>query len=114
MSMADELQQAIDHYHELLRTTPNDAALVTNLAWSYERAKAFPEAIQGFQRALELNPDDHNIYYGLALALIGNGQLQEAHNMLVRAEELARENADRSTVAIIAKQVESISHRLGV
>jgi len=113
MHTSDKLQETIDRYHELLRLTPNDAGLVTNLAWSYERALAFPEAIQGFKRALELSPNDYNIHYGMGLALMGSGALPAARDALMRAAELARENADQSTKTIIAKQVESISRRLG-
>lgn len=112
MSMSEQLQKTIDRYHDLMRQTPNDIGLVTNLAWSYERARAYPEAIQGFKRALDLKADDYNVYYGLGLALMGNGQNDEARDAFVRAEELARDNADRSTSAVISRQVESIGHRL--
>ena len=113
MPANDELQKTIDRYHELIRLTPNDVGLVTNLAWSYERAKEFPEAVQAFRRALELNAADHNIYFGLGLAQMGQGDFGEARNSFARAEELARNSADRSAMAIISQQVTSISKRLG-
>lgn len=113
MSMQDELQITIDRYHELLRLTPNDSGLVTNLAWSYERAKSYVEAIQGFRRALELNPNDYDAHFGLGLALMGIGDHTAARDELIRSKELARDNADRSTMAIISKQVESIARRMG-
>ena len=113
MAANEALQKTIDRYHELIRLTPNDAGLVTNLAWSYERAKEYPEAIQAFRRALELNSSDHNIFFGLGLAQMGQGDFSEARKSFGRAEELARNSADRSAMAIISQQVASISKRLG-
>ncbi len=112
MSAKKELQQAIDRYHELLRQSPNDVGLVTNLAWSYERAGEYPEAVQGFQRALELQVNDHNVYYGLGLALMGSGRLPEAREALERAESVAREYADRSTMVVVGSQVKSLIRRM--
>jgi Flp pilus assembly protein TadD len=113
MSMADELHHAIDHYHELLHQAPNDLGLLINLAWSYERAGQYPEAIQEFRRAIEFNGNDYNAHYGLGLACMGNGQLQQARGEFQRALELAADSDDRSAHVIISKQIDSIANRLG-
>jgi Flp pilus assembly protein TadD len=112
MSMADDLQITIDRYHDLLHQSPNDLGLLINLAWSYERSGQFPESIQQFRRALELSPRDYNAHYGLGLALMGNRQHQQALAEMTQARELASESDDRSATVILARQVDSISHRL--
>ena len=114
MTAADELQQVIDRYHDLLRQAPNDLGLLINLAWSYERAGQYPEAIQQFRRALELNPQDYNAHYGLGLALMGNGQAQQALAEMLRARDLVADSNDRSAMVILTRQVDSIRHRLDV
>ena len=112
MSVTEGFQKTIERYHDLIRQNPDDVGLLTNLAWSYERAGQYQEAIQHFRRASELNPQDYNVYYGLGLALMGHGQRQEALKAFLRARDLAHEGTDHSTMVIVAKQVESISHRL--
>lgn len=113
MNKSEELHQVIDHYHDLLRQAPNDLGLLINLAWSYERAGQFPEAIQQFRRALELNSRDYNAHYGLGLACMGNGQMQEARAEFQQARDLAADSDDRSAIVIISRQIDSIGHRLG-
>lgn len=112
MNMAEDLHRAIDHYHELLHQAPNDLGLLINLAWSYERAGQYPEAIQQYRRAIEFNANDYNAHYGLGLAYMGNHQLQQAHGEFQRARELAADSNDRSAMVIIDKQIESIIKRL--
>jgi Flp pilus assembly protein TadD len=113
MTNSDELHKVIDHYHDLLRQAPNDLGLLINLAWSYERAGQFPEAIQQFRRALEFNTHDYNAHYGLGLACMGNGQIQEARAEFQQARDLAADSDDRSAIVVISRQIDSISHRLG-
>ena len=113
MNKSDELQRVIDHYHDLLRQAPNDLGLIINLGWSYERAGQFPEAIQQFRRAIEFNSRDYNAHYGLGLACMGNGQIQEARTEFQQARDLAGDSDDRSAIVVLSKQIDSISHRLG-
>ena len=113
MAVIDDLHRAIDRYHELLHQAPNDLALLVNLAWTYERAGQFPEAIQEFRRALDFNARDYNAHYGLALAFMGNGQVQQARTEFQRARELAADSTDRSATVVITRQIDSIAHRLG-
>jgi Flp pilus assembly protein TadD len=113
MSMSDDLHQLIDRYHDLIHQAPNDLGLLINLAWSYERAGQYPEAIQQFHRALELSPQDYNAHYGLALAYMGNSQDKQALVEFQRARDLSGEADNRSAMVITSKQVDSISRRLG-
>lgn len=113
MTITEDLHRTIDHYHDLLRQAPNDLGLLINLAWSYERAGQFPEAIQEFKRAIEFNTNDYNAHYGLALAFMGNGQSQQAQAEFQRARELAADSNDRSATVVLSRQIDSIEHRLG-
>lgn len=111
MGSPEEFQKVIDRYHDLIHQTPNDIGLLTNLAWSYERAGHFPEAIQQFKRAMELNPQDYNVQYGLGLALLGNRQERDALEAFRRARDLAAEADDRSAMVIVQKQVDVFENR---
>jgi tetratricopeptide (TPR) repeat protein len=114
MATAVNFQVLIDQYHELVHQSPNDIGILTNLAWCYERTGQYKEAIQQFQRALELNKHDFNVLYGLGLSFMGDRQYNDAANAFKKALNFASsESNDRSQVTIIAKQVETLLHRLG-
>lgn len=113
MTKAGDFREIIDHYQELIQQTPNDIGLITNLAWCYERAGQYHDAIQEFHRALDLSKRDFNVHYGLGLALFGSGQQQEALDQLELARDLVvSESSDRSEIIMLSKQVEVLVRRL--
>jgi Flp pilus assembly protein TadD len=113
MTKASDYNKIIEHYQELIRQTPADVGLLTNLAWSYERSGQYSKAIEEFRRALDLSEKDVNAHYGLGLALLGEGQRQEARDQFELARDLvASESSDRSEVVTLSKQVEVLVRRL--
>jgi tetratricopeptide (TPR) repeat protein len=113
MTKAIDFHKIIDHYQELIQQTPDDIGLVTNLAWCYERVGQYHDAIQMFHRALGLSQKDFNVHYGLGLALLGNGQQQEALEQFELSRDLvASESSERSEIIMLCKQVEVLVRRL--
>jgi len=94
-----------------VRQNPYDIRVLTNLAWSYERAGEYPQAVQQFRQALSLDQNDVNALYGLGLALLGNGQQREALEVLEQAHRLAAESDDRSYMVTVQHQVEVLFRR---
>ena len=113
MTGPNELKKVIEHYNAMVRENPDDVVWMTNLAWSYERIGQYQEAIQQFQRALDVNEADFDVHYGLGLALLGDDRPQEAHEQFVRARDLVMtESTDRSEIVMLSKQVEVLIRRL--
>jgi Flp pilus assembly protein TadD len=59
-----------------------DPALIARLADDFFRRKEYPQAIELYQRALKINPDDVESYNDLGLSLFYVGQSQQALEIL--------------------------------
>jgi Flp pilus assembly protein TadD len=59
-----------------------DPGLIARLADDYFRQKEYPQAIELYERALKINPDDVETYNDLGLSLFYIGQSQRAVNVL--------------------------------
>jgi len=108
-----DYHKVIDQYHELSRQNPYDVRILTNLAWAYERAGEFPQAVQQFRQALDLDQNYTDAQYGLGLALLGNGQNQDALQVLERASQLASHSEDRSYMVTVQHHVDVYHRRFG-
>ena len=100
-----EYEKAIDRYHELARQNPNDVTLLTNLAWSYERAGEHKQAVQQFKQALEVDQDSIDAQYGLGVALFGADQMADARRAFEHTLELVAQSDDRSYMVVVQEQV---------
>ena len=112
MRTADELEVALDYFNNLIQQNPQDATALTNLAWVYERAGDYDQAIEYFQRALGLDQDNIDTNYGLGLALMGSNQPKQAMTAFRRAAELAQNSNDRARLVTVLRQVEAHSDRI--
>ena len=112
MRTADELEVALDYFNNLIHQNPQDATALTNLAWVYERAGDYNQAIEYFQRALGLEQDNIDTNYGLGLALMGNNQPEQARAAFSRAAELAQKSDDHALLVTVLRQVEAHSDRI--
>ena len=57
---------------------PENAAALVDLAGVYTKQQRHPQAVAALERALQLNPADHSIYYLLSLAYAQVGQADQA------------------------------------
>jgi tetratricopeptide (TPR) repeat protein len=67
--------QALARASELDSNSPKLHVLLGDI---YRQRKSFPEAEQEYQKALTLKPDDTGALFGLSLALLADGQTDEA------------------------------------
>ena len=59
--------EAIGHFQEALRLSPDHRAALDNLATAYRQQKRWDEARQTYERSLALGPDDPEANYGLGM-----------------------------------------------
>jgi tetratricopeptide (TPR) repeat protein len=110
--MSDEIQDTVKYYADLSRKNPDDLDTLINLAWSYDRAGDFPQAIERFRQALAMNEGNVHVHYGLALALLGSGQTADALQEFRAAYDLVARSEDQAEKAILSKQIEAYLRRL--
>ena len=93
----DQLDQEITTYRQALENVQTDddrLRLMFALASTYERAGRMDEAVVVFENLLELDPEYHPALNYLGYMLADAGQrLDEAHEMISRAVEMAPDNA---------------------
>jgi tetratricopeptide (TPR) repeat protein len=80
--------QALARASELDSNSPKLHVLLGDI---YRQRKSFPDAEQEYQRALTLKPEDTGALFGLSLALLADGQTDEA---LRQAQAALEKNSD--------------------
>lgn len=63
--------------------TQDDPVLIGRLADNYFAEKNYPQAIELYERALKINPEDSETYNDLGLALFYTGQAEQAIDILL-------------------------------
>lgn len=58
-------QQALDGYRVILDKDPSDIGSLKGTAWLYMQMKKWSEARQYYQKAIELDPNDPDLYYSI-------------------------------------------------
>jgi len=73
-----KLDEAIEHFNEAAKITPDFADAHRNLGFALTRQGKFTEAIAHLTKAVQLNPDSALIRFFLASALANVGKTDEA------------------------------------
>ncbi|WP_085899573.1 tetratricopeptide repeat protein [Kiloniella majae] len=89
----DQLDMAILDYRAAVRLNPKDSYALNSLAWLLainpdQAARNGKEAIGFAKRAVELDPDDYEIWDTLAAAYVEDGQWEEALKAYLKAQEV--------------------------
>jgi tetratricopeptide (TPR) repeat protein len=58
-------QQAIDGYRTILERDPSDVGSLKGMAWLYMQMKKWNEARQYYKQAIEIDPNDPDLYYSI-------------------------------------------------
>lgn len=58
-------QQAIDGYRSILERDPTDVGSLKGMAWLYMQMKKWNEARQYYKQAIEIDPNDPDLYYSI-------------------------------------------------
>ncbi|MDX2270683.1 MAG: tetratricopeptide repeat protein [Cyanobacteriota bacterium] len=78
-------EQAIQHYSQVLRLTPQDSTALNNRAWSLCQQQCFEDALLDAQQAVTLNPESWASWHTLACAQEGLGLISEAQTSYQQA-----------------------------
>ncbi|MDD2806754.1 MAG: PEP-CTERM system TPR-repeat protein PrsT [Elusimicrobiales bacterium] len=84
----DKTTAAIQHLEAILKTHPENALVMNNLAWLY-RGTAPAKALEMAQSAASIAPKAPNVLDTLAMIELDQGQVGKAVKLLKRAVELA-------------------------
>ena len=88
-ALADgDRKKAIRHLLKAIKIHPNFIEARNNLGVQYMRQKQYEDAMEQFERTLELDPTSTKTYVNLAVALHSMGQLADAQSAAQRALEL--------------------------
>lgn len=79
-------------------TDPNSPKLHVLLGDIYRQQKSFPDAEQEYRKALALSPADTGAQFGLSLAMLAEGQNDEALNLAQAALEKNRDDPELNAV----------------
>ena len=88
------LQEAVGHYEQALRITPEYAEAQNNLALGLLQLGRRTEAIEHWEQALRIKPDYAGVHYKLGLAFEKMGRVQEAIGHQEQAVRLQPDFAD--------------------
>jgi tetratricopeptide (TPR) repeat protein len=99
-NLADDLlargriDEAIQHYEEMLRLRPGSADGCNNLANALVRRGRIDEAIQSYEKALRLHPDFVRARRNLAKVLFADGRIEESIHQYEEVLRLEPGNAE--------------------
>jgi tetratricopeptide (TPR) repeat protein len=108
----DELETAIESYRQTLDQNPNDAETLVNLAWSYNNAGDYQQAIETFNQALAIDDGASDAHFGLGIAYMHHRQPEAALQAFERALELASDVRDHGHAVIVTQQAQSYIQRV--
>lgn len=74
----NDKEHAKEYYDKVLEYYPDNALAINNLAGTYLQQGEFDKVVQCFKRALALDGNSVNSYYGLGLCYYRTGKLEEA------------------------------------
>ena len=83
-----DLYAALIKYLEASRMNPNDALMWNRIGITYSQLKYYPEAIDAFERSIQLNPKYANSVSNLGSAFFANRQLKKAEKYYKKAIRL--------------------------
>lgn len=75
---ANAHDEALNYYRQAMRAHPNEAPVYNDLGLSYAKAEQYPQAIQAFQRAIQIDGERALYRNNLANVLIDAGQVDIA------------------------------------
>jgi tetratricopeptide (TPR) repeat protein len=97
------IDEAINYAVKATQSAPNDPATFLQAGLLFYGKKDYQNAVNGLQRALELDPNNSNIAYFLALSLRDGGRTDLAKQL---ADELLRRNPGNADLTAFLKSLE--------
>ncbi|MHC4842609.1 MAG: tetratricopeptide repeat protein [Planctomycetota bacterium] len=92
-----QLKKTIDEYKELRNEYPEDITTLVTLGYLYIALHDYPNAIEAFNKAILIHPDNFHFTDSDIEQLIREGQLQEALELV---EDVLNEHSDRAEMFV--------------
>src|SRR3989475_745850 len=110
-----KLVEAVEHYEQALKITPDHVDARTNVGIALARQGKLAEAIEQYHRALQIKPDHADAHTNWGAALAQQGKLDEAIEHYRQALQIRPESADAHNhwglaLARQGKLVEAMKH----
>jgi tetratricopeptide (TPR) repeat protein len=80
--------EAVGHFHEALKLSPDHIIALDNLGSAYRQQKRWEDARKTYERALALRPNDADANYGLGMVFAQNDDTVRAFDSLQKALKL--------------------------
>ncbi len=106
-----ELKTTIDACRQRLRTDPNQAAALLEMARAFSRIGAAPEALGGYRRYLAVAPFDRVARLEAATLYVGVGDAVNARKEIQRLRQGALGDAERAAVDALAARLPGTESR---
>ena len=90
-----ELDEALEDFASIRRQRPNHVPTLELLGYTYRRLSRFEEASTALREALELDPRNHTLAYGLARTYVSMRQYAKADTYFDRAISLLPDEANQ-------------------
>ncbi len=100
------IDEAINYAIKATQSAPNDPATFLQAGLLFYGKKDYQNAVNGLQRALELDPNNSNIAYFLALTLRDGGRADIAKNI---GDELMKRNPGNADLEAFLKSLEPVA-----
>ncbi|WP_376789747.1 tetratricopeptide repeat protein [Thermoflexus sp.] len=82
---------------------PEPARTYIDLGWEFHVKKQYDQAIEQFRRAIEMDGNAVDAYYGLALSCKAKGEKEKAIQAFEKVIELAPTLDDRAKAQILSR-----------
>lgn len=93
------------NYTKAVADSPNSAEAHTNLGWGHYGRKEYDQALQAFDKALALQTDNLDAWYGRALALRALGRPTEAVQAFEQAQTLNNQTDEKNRRFLLSRLI---------
>jgi tetratricopeptide (TPR) repeat protein len=92
-------------FHEVLKLNPKTTNIYNSLGILYRRNRDYPNAIQAYEKAMRVDPEDENIFFNLGRAHFEGGIMKRAKLYLQRAVEICPDFTEAALLLEIAEKI---------
>ncbi len=103
ITTAPRREDVLRHYREQVAAQPDNALAHLNLAWGLHYNNQPEEAVAEFQRALDLDVNSVDAYYGLGLSLKRLNKREETRQAFEKAMALASQIEDQDRGKMLSR-----------
>ncbi len=100
-SLADhdlELEEAYQYIQKAIEMAPKNPAIIDSLGWAQYKLGHYQEAEKSFQKALDLDINDPELYIHFYKTLVKLDKKKEAKELLRKAKKLFPDNVNLTTI----------------